>query len=171
VDRLLEFIKLDRYETISKNERFNLSQLINDLLIRFEPVIELKELRIEKDPSSSSSIWGDRSAITSAILNILDNAVKYTPAHGTVIVRMHSSQDVLQASIINSFEKMNQKDLDNIFNPFKRLRQSENAGSGLGLAISKKIVEKHGGDIAALNAPEGLEIRIRLPLDNTKTAT
>jgi signal transduction histidine kinase len=78
---------------------------------------------------------------------------------------MHPNQDVLQTSIINSFGKMDQQDLDNIFNPFKRLRQSKNAGSGLGLAISKKIVEKHGGNIAARNATEGFEIRIRLPLE------
>jgi signal transduction histidine kinase len=60
---------------------------------------------------------------------------------------------------------MEQQELDNIFKPFERIRQSETAGSGLGLAITKKIVEKHGGEIHALNSDEGFEVRIRLPLE------
>ena len=57
-------------------------------------------------------------------------------------------------------------DLAAIFDPFHRVGGSKEAGSGLGLAITKKIVERHGGDIRAFNSPEGLEIRIRLPANS-----
>jgi signal transduction histidine kinase len=162
--RLLEFVKLDRFETITKNEQFNPSELLNDLLIRFEPVIEFKDLNIKKDLTFSSFITGDRGTLTSAFLNILDNAFKYTPNHGVITIKTGSEQGFFVAGITNSFEKLDQKDLDNIFKPFERARLSDAAGSGLGLAITKKIVEKHGGSITALNSAEGFEILIKLPL-------
>jgi len=164
VGRLLEFVKLDSYESTPKYEQFNPSELMNDLLVRFEPVIEYKNLSIKKDILFSFPFTGDRSALTSALLNILDNAFKYTPEHGNITIKMHSEQDFFETSITNSFEKLDQKDLDNIFKPFERSRQSETVGSGLGLAITKKIVENHGGNIIALNSTEGFEIRVRLPL-------
>jgi two-component system sensor histidine kinase CpxA len=165
VGRLLEFIKLDNYETIHKIEKIDPSELLGDLLLRFEPVVEYKQLHVRKDIETSSPVSGDRSALTSAFLNVLDNAVKYTPENGVIGIATTSDQDFFHARVVNSFEKMDQQELDNIFKPFERVRRSEAAGSGLGLAITKKIVEKHGGAIVALNSDEGFEIRIRLPLE------
>jgi len=164
VGRLLEFIKLDNYESTPKYEQFNPSELINDLLVRFEPVIEYKNLSIKKDILFSFPFTGDRNALTSALLNILDNAFKYTPEHGNITIKTSLEQGFFETSITNSFKKLDQEDLDNIFKPFERALHSDNAGSGLGLAITKKIVENHGGNIIALNSTEGFEIRVRLPL-------
>jgi len=163
--RLLEFVKLDSHETISRKEQFNPSDLINDLLIRFEPVIEYKNLSVNKEISFSSTFRGDKSALTSAFLNILDNAFKYTPRNGNIIVRILSVDGFFETSVINTFNEMDQIQLDNIFKPFERSRRSDAAGSGLGLAITKKIIEKHGGKINALNSEEGFEIRVTLPLN------
>jgi two-component system, OmpR family, sensor histidine kinase CpxA len=162
--RLLEFVKLDRYELISKDEQLDPSELMNSLVIRFEPVIESKDLKIKNELSFAGQIQGDRKALTSAFLNILDNAFKYTPEHGEISIRTGSEQDFFKVSITNSFEKIDEKDLQNIFKPFERARQSDSAGSGLGLAITKKIVEKHGGNIIALNSNDGFEIQIGIPL-------
>jgi two-component system, OmpR family, sensor histidine kinase CpxA len=162
--RLLEFVKLDRYELISKDEQFDPSELMHSLVIRFEPVIESKDLKIKNELSFAGKIQGDRKSLTSAFLNILDNAFKYTSEHGEIIIRTGSGQDFFEASITNSFEKIDEKDLENIFKPFERARRSDSAGSGLGLAITKKIVEKHGGSIVALNSDNGFEIQVRLPL-------
>lgn len=164
VGRLLEFIKLDGFEYIRKIEEVNPSELLNGLLIRFEPVVQYKSLSIRKDIRFSSSISGDRRALTSAFLNIIDNAVKYTREHGVITIRTGCNHEFFQASFINTFEKMDSRDLKNMFTPFERLRKTESAGSGLGLAITKKVMEKHGGDIAAINSVDGFEIRVRLPL-------
>lgn len=165
VGRLLEFVKLDNFESIHKSELFDPSMLLSDLLLRFEPLIEYKRLHIKKDIQTPSSLSGDRSAMTSAFLNVIDNAVKYTTERGVIDIRAYSDQDHFYVNIANSFEKMDQEELDHIFQPFERIRRSEAAGSGLGLAITKKIIEKHGGHITARNAEEGFEIGIRLPLE------
>jgi signal transduction histidine kinase len=72
---------------------------------------------------------------------------------------------MFHAEIVNSFEAMGQRELKNIFKPFERSRRSDAVGSGLGLAISKKIVEKHGGEILAMNSEDGFQIQILLPLE------
>jgi signal transduction histidine kinase len=106
---------------------------------------------------------GDREALRLAFLNILDNAAKFTPPKGDILVKTYSTQGFLEISVINSFEKLTEEDLTRIFDPFQRAGGSKAPGSGLGLTITKKIVERHGGKIEAFNSPEGLEIRIKLP--------
>ena len=78
---------------------------------------------------------------------------------------MHCEQDFLKIRVTNSFKELPEEDLSRIFDPFHRAERSNAAGSGLGLAITKKIIERHGGNIKAANSPDGLEIRMRLPAE------
>jgi two-component system sensor histidine kinase CpxA len=161
--RILELSRLDIQESPLKFESLNPSDLINDLLGRLKPVMERKDLRVQTDLSSDSSLMGDREAFRLALSNILDNAAKFTPPKGDIIVKMYPNQGFLEISVTNSFEQLAEQDLTRIFDPFHRAGRSKAAGSGLGLTITKKIIERHGGKIEAFNSPEGLEIRIRLP--------
>jgi two-component system sensor histidine kinase CpxA len=161
-DRILELSRLDIQESPLKFESLNPSDLINDLLGRLKPVMERKDLRVQTDLSSDSSLMGDREALRLALSNILDNAAKFTPPKGDIIVKMYSKQGVLEISVTNSFEQLTEEDLTRIFDPFHRTGRSKAAGSGLGLTITKKIIERHGGKIEAFNSPEGLEIRMKL---------
>ena len=161
--RILELSRLDIQESPLKYETLTPSDLIKDLLERFKPVIEQKDLRVKTDLSSHSRLMGDRETLRTALLNILDNATKFAPQNGNVIVKVYSVQGFVEISVTNSFEKLSDEELTRIFDPFHRTGRSKAAGSGLGLTITKKIVERHGGKIESFNSPEGLEIRIRLP--------
>ena len=167
--RILELSRLDIQESPLKFESLNPSDLINDLLERLKPVMEHKDLRVQTDLSSDSPWMGDLEALRLALSNILDNAAKFTPPKGDVIVKIYSNQGFLEISVTNSFEKLAEEDLTRIFDPFHRAGRSKAAGSGLGLAITKKIIERHGGKIESFNSPEGLEIRIRLPAEPLKS--
>jgi two-component system sensor histidine kinase CpxA len=166
--RILELSRLDIQEAPLKFERLDPSDLMTDLLERLKPVTERKDLRVKTDLFSDSPLMGDKEALRLAFLNILDNAAKFTPPKGDMIVKMHSKQGFLEISVTNSFEELAEEDLTRIFDPFHRTGRSKVAGSGLGLAITKKIIERHGGKIEAFNSPEGLEIRIRLPAEPLK---
>jgi two-component system sensor histidine kinase CpxA len=166
--RILELSRLDIHESPLRFESLNPSDLINDLLERLKPVMDRKDLRVKTDLSSDTPLMGDREALRTALLNILDNAAKFTPQKGDITVKMHSQQGFLQISVTNSFEKLAEEDLTRIFDPFHRTGRSKAAGSGLGLTITKKIIERHGGKIESFNSPEGLEIRIRLPVEPVK---
>ncbi len=161
--RILELSRFDIQESPLKFEMLNPSDLINDLLDRLKPVIERKGLRVKTDLLSHSPLTADREALRTALSNILDNATKFAPQNGDIIIGTHSEHGFLEISVTNSFEKLVEEDLTRIFDPFHRTGRSEAGGSGLGLTITKKIIERHGGKIEAFNSPQGLEIRIRLP--------
>ena len=97
------------------------------------------------------------------MLNIFDNAVKFTPEKGEILIHMDAGQDTLHISITNTHEAIPEYELSRIFDPFHRVKQTRASGSGLGLAITKKIIERHEGTIEARNSEKGLEIRILIP--------
>ncbi|MCJ7500493.1 sensor histidine kinase, partial [bacterium] len=98
-----------------------------------------------------------------ALSNILDNAIKFAPERGRVDVEASSEEDGVRISVTNTFEALSTEDLARLFDPFYRVKPTRTGGSGLGLAITKKIIERHGGEIKATNTPEGLKILIRIP--------
>jgi two-component system sensor histidine kinase CpxA len=164
IDRILALSKLDVTETSFQKERIDLSDLVGELLEKSTPARERRRLRIVTDLSSGLFVLGDKKALQTALSNVIDNAVKFTAEGGDVIVRTGFEDRSVTVSVINSFEALPDEDLKRVFEPFYRTRTIREAGSGLGLAITKKIIEKHAGQIAAENTPEGFKIEIRLPL-------
>ncbi|UCH07918.1 MAG: HAMP domain-containing protein [Deltaproteobacteria bacterium] len=164
IGNILILSKLDIQEASLKRESFNPSDLIRELLEQFKPSISRRSLRLMTDLSFDLSILGDRNAVRTALSNILDNAAKFTPEGGSVIVTMQKQGDCVQIGVTNSFQALSTEDLTRIFEPFYRTERANVAGSGLGLAITRKILERHGGTIEAENAPEGLRILIQLPI-------
>jgi len=168
IGRILELSKLDIHESTLRLEPLNVSDLMEELLERFEPVMAHKNLSIIKELISEYIISGDGQSLYTAFLNILDNAVKYSPENGRIIIKMTGGNDALNISLTNTFEALPERDLEKIFEPFYRSETSNASGSGLGLSISSKIIQKHGGKISAFNSHNGLEIRVTLPVKKTE---
>lgn len=164
IDSILALSKLDIHERPSKQESVDLSDLIGELLEKFELALKRKNLRVATDLSFDRPFFGDRDALSTALANILDNTAKFTPENGDVTIRIHSEDDSVKIRVTNSFGTLSEEDLTGIFEPFYRTEKAHAGGSGLGLAISRKIIERHRGTIAAQNAPEGLRIEIDLPM-------
>jgi signal transduction histidine kinase len=162
IGRILELSKLDLRDAPLTITFFDLSELMETLLLRFQSIIDHKDLKVETDLSFPLPFSGDREALAAALVNILDNAAKFTAEHGHIRIQTHQDSGFLQVSITNTFEELPPEDLSRIFDPFHRAKRSQAAGSGLGLAIAKKIVERHGGTIGAYNTEKGLEIRLSL---------
>jgi len=163
IGRTLALSKMDIQETALKLEAIDPSDIIRKLLERLKPVISHRDLHIKTKLSFDPPFFGDKETLRTAFSNVFENAVKFTPEKGDMSVEMSSEQDFLKISVFNTFESLPQEDLVSIFEPFYRTEQSRASGSGLGLAITKKIIEKHDGNIKALNSTEGLEIQIKLP--------
>jgi len=165
IGRILELSKLDIQESTLKYERINISELLNELLERFEPLCDHKKINIIKELLSQTVVTGDRKSLYTAFLNILDNSLKFSPEQGSIIIRMTDRAGVIRVTITNTYEKLPEVDLTRIFEPFYRSNTSNASGSGLGLSISAKIIHKHGGDITAANSTDGLEIIVALPVE------
>jgi two-component system sensor histidine kinase CpxA len=163
IGRILELSKMDLQDAPLTFTAFDPSELLRELLQRFQTVGEHKGLRITTDFQYPSCFFGDQEALATALLNILDNAVKFTPEKGRISLRLRPTMDTLEIILTNTFDKLPDEELEKIFDPFHRIGTSQATGSGLGLAIAKKTIERHGGRIGAYNVEEGLEIRIALP--------
>ncbi|MFC1822346.1 sensor histidine kinase [Thermodesulfobacteriota bacterium] len=163
IGRILMLSKLDIQGKSNKFDSLNPEDLLDELLERLAPKIRHKNLHVRTDLSFVPPFSGDREALHMVFSNILENAVKFSKENGEVAVEMSSEEKNLKIRITNSFEAMSEDDLQNIFEPFYRTEDHRQSGSGLGLAIVKKVIENHGGNVEALNATAGFQIRISLP--------
>jgi len=167
LDRLIASIlalsKLDLQQGSLKLEPIDPADLIKELLARFNPAVDRKGLHLVTDLSFDSRILGDQDALRTALSNLVDNAVKFTPHNGTIIVKVLPEDDSVNIRITNSFEALSEEDLTKIFEPFYIIDGSDASGSGLGLAIARKIIEQHGGTVVAGNSAQGFEIQVQLP--------
>jgi two-component system sensor histidine kinase CpxA len=163
IGQILDLSKMDLHDAPLNLEIIDPSELINDLLERLENSIKRKGLNLTSELSFDPPFIADKAALRTALSNVLDNAVKFTPEKGDLSVKMRSENGWLNISVTNSSEPLSEEDLERIFEPFYRTEKTPKTGTGLGLAITKKIIERHGGNIKAVNTEEGLQIQVKLP--------
>ncbi|MGM9625697.1 MAG: sensor histidine kinase, partial [Eubacteriales bacterium] len=113
-------------------------------------------------------ITADKDRIEQVFLNILSNAVKYTPDGGKIAVRAVSGQSHIAVSIRDNGIGVPKEDQPHLFERFYRVEKSRTTGAGgtgLGLAIAKELVEAHGGSIHLTSeVGRGTEITVILPI-------
>jgi heavy metal sensor kinase len=116
----------------------------------------------------------DPAALERLLMTLLDNAVKYTPEHGSILMRSSSENESLIIEIQDTGIGISEKDLPNIFERFYRADQARTgraSGAGLGLSIAKWIAEAHRGSIQAFSVVgEGSRFRVSFPLTNVPHA-
>ncbi|MBV8379753.1 MAG: sensor histidine kinase [Paucibacter sp.] len=131
----------------------------------FRKGISLELEMADADPSSPACIVnGDRELLSEALGNILDNAIRYTPPQGRVIIELDTRAVTL--SIHDSGPGIAPDDQERIFERYVRGRHSDGAGSGLGLAIAREIAALHGAQLDAEASPLGgarFVLRLRRP--------
>ena len=164
IGRILELSKIDMHELRFEMEPFDIKELVDDLINQLKPIISRKNLDIHTDLSLVPGFKGHINSLSTALLNVIDNAVKYTEPNGSIFVSLSSADGKVDLSVINSYKRLDEEDLNRIFEPFQRVGDSDISGSGLGLAITQKIIARHGGVVRAANSEKGFEIRIILPL-------
>jgi two-component system, OmpR family, sensor histidine kinase KdpD len=116
-------------------------------------------------------VQADYVLIEQVLINLLDNAVKYSEQESKIIVSVKQRQKNLEIAVANRGNRIPEADLSKVFDKFYRLSSPlQVSGTGLGLAICKGIVEAHKGDIwAENNELGGVTIRFNLPTDNERT--
>ena len=141
----------------------------------FEVLVEEKGQHITIDGNEGVSMKGDRVFLMQALVNIIDNAVKYSPDGGTIHVRVYSEQaGTIRLEVGDSGPGIAPEHVGRIFNRFYRVDDSRSrkaGGTGLGLAIAQWAVRVHGGDIELLSTPgSGCTFRISLPAPITSAS-
>jgi signal transduction histidine kinase len=131
----------------------SLKDLISEVARGIAFLAERKGIRLTWDvPADLPMVYVDRARISQVILNIVNNAIKYTPPGGRISIRAKDERDHVLVSVHDTGIGIAKKDLENIFSGFYHAGYKlsyEYKGAGLGLALSKGIIESHGGSIWA----------------------
>ncbi len=145
--------------------RVDLAEVAGDVLARMEPEAARRQVRLERD-LRAATVRGDRDRLLQVIVNLLDNALKFTPAGGAVTVAVTTEGVSAILSVSDTGPGIEPVDLPFVFDRFYRSQTARSTqGVGLGLAIVKGLVEAHGGTVdAAAAAGGGAVFTVRLPL-------
>jgi two-component system sensor histidine kinase KdpD len=163
VTNLLEMTQLDAGIQL-KRDWHMLEDLVGTALARLEKSLESRPLSTEI-PANLPLIWVDDVLIEGLFVNVLENAIKYTPAGTPLKIIAGRSEATLSISILDSGPGFEPGDEARIFEKFFRSRTDGTHGAGLGLAICRAIVRVHDGSIRAANRTEGgAAIYIELPI-------
>jgi two-component system phosphate regulon sensor histidine kinase PhoR len=133
------------------------------------PASEARGQTLEVDvPADLPAIRADRDRLAQVLINLLDNAIKFTPEGGRIRIEARADGDRLEIAVRDSGPGIPQEDLGRIFERFYRVERSRDrreGGTGLGLAIAKHLVQAMDGSIEATSAPgAGSTFRVTLPL-------
>lgn len=146
-----------------KEKMFDLKVALEEIIFWIKPLCEDKNLNLEVDVPQNLLIKGDQDLIMQALLNPIENAVKFSPQNGKIIIKAY----VRENQRINIFIRdegpgVHPEDLPFLGMPF--FKSSAEKGLGFGLFITKKIIEAHQGKISFNLPPQGgLEVLIEIP--------
>jgi two-component system phosphate regulon sensor histidine kinase PhoR len=145
----LEISKLESGQTELKKSEVFLDQLVEDIVLSVENRLRDKQLDLKMD-LAVNSVFGDEDLLREVIINLLDNAIKYTPAGGSVVVGSRQKSEGVEFFVKDTGIGIPAESLPRLFERFYRVdkgRSREMGGTGLGLSIVKHIVDRHGGKV------------------------
>ena len=168
VEGLLLVSRLEGGEAQMKREIINLGELVTMTAEQMELLSKDKLLTLEGDISPHVLVEGDELRLRQVMVNVIDNAIKYTPEGGTILLKVYAKQDKAFVEIIDTGMGISAEALPQVFDRFFRAEEAKSGrmqGSGLGLAIVQSITEAHRGSVyVESNENRGTKFRIELPL-------
>ncbi len=169
VDDLLEVVRINEDKLTLRIQPLSVGEVVRDALAVTGPVMQNLEHEITVEvPDEQLTVEGDSARLTQVIGNLLNNAARYTPPHGSIALRVTREDSQVAISVEDNGRGLSAQSLTNVFEMFYQARESgvSSTGLGIGLTLAKKLVEMHGGHIEAASAGpgRGSTFTVRLPL-------
>ena len=160
---VLELSRVENQTILTDFTVYNLSEQLRNCVLLLENKWESKSLDIDLS-FDEYEILSNEELMRQVWVNLLDNAVKFTPDHGTVEIRIRNEEDLITVTISNTGSSIPADAKERIFQKFYQADESHSSqGSGIGLAIAKKIVELHNGRISASSEKEITVFTVTIP--------
>jgi len=158
VNEVLDIARIEAGRLELTAEPFALDGMVREAVEKLRPLAERKGVKLQLE-GTPATFTGDRAKLHQVVTNLVDNAIKFTPAGGRVGIVVGPGR----IAVLDTGAGIAAEHLPRIFDRFARAG-AVNAGAGLGLSITKKIVELHGGAIAVESAPgKGTTFTVTLP--------
>jgi two-component system OmpR family sensor kinase len=162
VEQLLTLARADPDAPAAARARVDLGALAGEVLESQRAAAEARGLALVPRTDPGVVVEGDPAALRALVENLVDNALRYTPA-GTVTVRAFRREGHAMLEVEDTGPGIPADERERVFDRFYRGESAAAGGTGLGLAIVRRIAERHGGSVALLDAPGGgLLVRVKL---------
>lgn len=167
VNALLFLSRSDQKQLSWNPLALNLSELLEVIVEQIRPLAQEKDLTVQQNIPLDLPVVGDTDHLTRLFLNLLDNAIKYTPRGERITLQASRAPAGTRVEVHNSGTEISPEHLPHLFDRFYRVeadRSRETGGDGLGLAIAQEIVRWHGGEISVASGDgQGVTFTIFLP--------
>lgn len=175
IETLLDIAKMEAGQSSLELSEFNLIALLSNLYHEQRPPFQEKNIAFELEVPLEINIEGDRNVLYRVVVNLVDNALKFTPKGGNVtLTAQEIDAEWVEVIVSDSGPGIPIQERKRIFEKFTQIKSPNTAsarrGSGLGLTFCKMAVEAHGGVIHAEDGPDGrgVTFHVRLPRKITK---
>ena len=171
IQNLLNISKIEMGSLTLSTGLVKTDWLVEDSLSSVEKIAQKKNIIIEKNvPDNFPSLVGDKELLKTSMINLLGNAVKYSPENSQITFSLINQKDMVVFDVIDTGYGISEEDLPHIFDKFYRADNPnirEQAGTGLGLAMTSQIIQLHGGEIEVQSEPgKGTHFTVRFPVED-----
>lgn len=166
VDDLMLLVRSDAKQLYFEKEKVSLPHLLTQVVQRFYESAETKKIKVTLSADEEADVEGDEIYLKRLFSNLLDNAVKFTPAGGEIQIRLHGEEKFASVEVSDTGPGIEMEIQSKVFSRFYRADQARShEGAGLGLNIAKAISDAHGGTIGIHSFPgKGTKVTVRFPI-------
>ncbi len=160
----LNLTKIENQNILTGITHYNLSEQVRTCLLLLEKKWSDKDIDFSLD-FDEYFITGNEDLLKQVWLNLLDNAIKFTPSGGKITVTIEKNAETVSVSVENTGSFIPRDERDRIFRKFYQSDTSHaGSGNGIGLAVVKRITELHGGDVEVTSGDNTTKFTVTLPL-------
>ncbi|MCX5792533.1 MAG: HAMP domain-containing sensor histidine kinase [Elusimicrobia bacterium] len=156
----------------------NICDLAREVIRLYDPVARANHINLKLSvPERNLSLMADKKLMRRIIINLISNAIKYTPEHGSITITVMDKEECVEFSVADTGYGINKEDQELLFTKFYRVNSADGKrtkipGSGLGLAITRQAVELHNGKIwVESEKGKGSTFRVLLPKSDAELAS
>ncbi|MCG2461497.1 response regulator [Flavobacteriaceae bacterium F89] len=167
VNQILNFRKAESNIVDLELEQIDLNAFVENICSQFYELAQINDLDFEVScPDEKLILIADSNKLESILINLISNAIKFTPKYGEVVVQVYSENDYISISVMDTGIGIPKDELDSIFTRFYRSKKSEDLqGNGIGTTLVKKYTEIHNGKIEVHSVEnEGTEFIVHFPI-------
>jgi signal transduction histidine kinase len=160
-------LRIARVESGAHRSAFaalDLERIVRDVCELYQAAADERQIDLVCTVRAPVEVFGDRELLAQALTNLLDNAVKYTPTGGRIVVTLERTEDVARIRVADTGPGVPLADRDRVLQRFTRLDQARSQpGNGLGLALVNAVTTQHHGRLSLGDNSPGLVVTIEIP--------
>jgi CHASE2 domain-containing sensor protein/signal transduction histidine kinase len=167
INTYLDVLRFDAGARSIRREPVSIPEIVAQVQRVMSPIAEAAKIRVAAEIQPKlPELQGDAPMLTGVLLNLLNNAVKYSPAGSQIRLRVSAAETTITFEVQNPGPVIPPEDLARLFEPFYRTPAADDSGAGwgLGLTFVKRIVEEHFGRLEADSGLDGIAVRVHLPV-------